>query len=551
VRARLLVAGPIAIVASLLLAASASAAGKAAEVTTNMDAAGLSPPNCSLRDAIAAVHLDADVGGCVITSPGGDDKVTFAPAMSGQTITLDDALGDLQISSPADDLRIIGPGMNQLTIDAHDDGRAFFIDNLNTEISGLSVVNASGEGFPDFVQAGAILNANGGSLTLTDVKVADSTADATGSSGEVFAGGGGIYTSQGRLNLDHSIVTGNSVGATQTGTSAGDSAHARGGGIYALNSFVKIVDSTVSDNTATATSSGLDGADATAGIYTNDELDVTRSTISGGVATATATGAASAANAIGGIAGGQFGVDLQQSTIAANQANATGVASSNIAGGVRTASQSTFISSTIALNGPTSLLTPVAGSNLVVDDGVDATDLENTIISDPRGGGANCAIPSGSITSSGFNDDFSPGGSSCFTITGTDLGANPLLAAGGLADNGGPTQTIALQPTSPMIDQGTNADLTDPSQDQRGASFTRPVDFSGLPNAANGTDIGAFEVQQACPGFTQPTPTTACPSPPPPPPPATTTTPTATKKKCKKAKKGASSAKKKCKKKKK
>jgi CSLREA domain-containing protein len=385
--------------------------------------------------------------------------------------------------------------MNQLTIDAHANGRAFFIDNTNTDISGLSVINASGEGFPDFLQAGAILNGNGGTLTLTDVKVADSTADATGTTGEVFAGGGGIYTSQGRLNLDHSIVTGNSVGATQTGTSAGDSAHARGGGIYALNSFVSIVDSTVSDNEATATSSGPDGADATAGIYTNDEVEMTRSTISGGVATATATGAGSAANAVGGLAGGLVGVTVQQSTIAANQADATGVASSNIAGGVLTTSDSTFISSTIALNGPTSLLTPVEGSNLVVDDGTGSTDLENTIISDPRGGGANCDIPSGSLTSSGFNDDFSPAGASCFSAPDTtDLTIDPLLDTGGLADNGGPTQTIALQLTSPVIDQGSNgldAAPADPNQDQRG--FLRPVDVSSVTNADNGTDIGAFE----------------------------------------------------------
>ena len=173
--------------------------------------------------------------------------------------------------------------------------------------------------------------------------------------------------------------------------------------------------------------------------------------------------------------------------------------------------------------------------------------VENTIIADPRGLGENCV---GGLTSNGFNDDHSLPGPSCFPVNGTDLGSNRLLAAGGLADNGGLTQTIALQPTSPMIDQGSNANLTDPNQDQRGASFLRPVDFSGLTNAGDGTDIGAFEVQQACSGFTQTTPTTACPSPPSPPP--ATTTPTANKKKCKKAKKGASSAKKKkCKKKKK
>jgi hypothetical protein len=156
----------------------------------------------------------------------------------------------------------------------------------------------------------------------------------------------------------------------------------------------------------------------------------------------------------------------------------------------------------------------------------------------------NCA---GTLTSHGFNDDSSPAGASCLTTPlVSDLTSDPLLAAAGLANNGGLTQTIALQPTSPVIDQGTNADLTDPGQDQRGAPFPRPVDFSGLPNADNGTDIGAFEVQQACTGFTQPTPSTACPSPPgpPSPPPSGTGQRAAAKKHCKKKFKGKAKAKK-------
>ncbi len=161
--------------------------------------------------------------------------------------------------------------------------------------------------------------------------------------------------------------------------------------------------------------------------------------------------------------------------------------------------------------------------------------------------GLNCLInPPATTTSGGFNDDYSPAGASCFAPPlATDLTSNPLLAAT-LANNGGPTQTLALQPTSPMIDKGSSGGLTDATHDQRG--FTRPVEFSGIPNAAagDGTDIGAFEVQLACAG--QATPSTSCS--PPSPPTQPTTTPSK-KKKCKKKGKKAAAAKKKCKKKKK
>jgi len=55
-----------------------------------------------------------------------------------------------------------------------------------------------------------------------------------------------------------------------------------------------------------------------------------------------------------------------------------------------------------------------------------------------------------------------------------------------------------------VIDRGSNADLADPDQDQRG--LLRPVDFPGLANAAagNGTDIGAFEVEKSCATQTKP-----------------------------------------------
>jgi hypothetical protein len=99
--------------------------------------------------------------------------------------------------------------------------------------------------------------------------------------------------------------------------------------------------------------------------------------------------------------------------------------------------------------------------------------LSNTIVANQSGGG-DCFIPP-DITSNGHNLE---SGTSCgFTGTGDLQNANPLLGA--LADNGGPTQNMALLPGSPAIDVGSCEQTTD----QRGIA---------RPQGAT-CDIGAYE----------------------------------------------------------
>jgi len=56
-------------------------------------------------------------------------------------------------------------------------------------------------------------------------------------------------------------------------------------------------------------------------------------------------------------------------------------------------------------------------------------------------------------------------------------------------DHGGPTETLAIDPASPAIDNGNNVARLD--YDQRGEGFAR--------SSGAGPDIGAFEVQVAAP----------------------------------------------------
>jgi hypothetical protein len=74
------------------------------------------------------------------------------------------------------------------------------------------------------------------------------------------------------------------------------------------------------------------------------------------------------------------------------------------------------------------------------------------------------------------------------TVTGSPLTADPLL--GPLADNGGPTGTMAPAAGSPAIDAGAAFGLT---TDQRG--LARPSDFFSIANAGDAADIGAVELQ--------------------------------------------------------
>jgi hypothetical protein len=542
-RAGRLLGLPAALITTLVLAASASA--DSVQVTSNTDDSSV--VNCTLRDAIAAVTAGNDINGCDPALASGTDTIAFAPGLSGQTITL--ILGDLVIDDPAE-LNIVGPGMNQLTVTAADDNRVFTVTaGDTTSISGLSVTG----GDPDKESEGQGRGggvSNQGDLTLTDVRVADNLVNAISSLANVSADGGGIYNA-GALALDHSTVEGNSAVVGAFGSII--SAQARGAGIYSESGALSIEESTIADNIATAdnASSGAATALAVGGMYTASNFDAAHSTFDGNSATATLHGpsAATATTAGGILAQGAGASSLELSTVADNLAALSSSGNNVATGGIYSATTLAVTSSTIARNGPPTGAF-LQGANLIEDGG--ALELTNSIFSDPRGGaGLNCReLDGGGLTSGGFNIDFSEQGDSCLpSPQPTDLTSNPLLATAGLSSNGGPTQTIALQLSSPAIDAGLSTGAIDAIHDQRG--FIRPVNFTGIPNAAggNGADIGAFEVQKACPS--QAMPTSACPSgggnpPPPPGPPAPGPTGerAAAVKKCKKKHKGKAKAKK-------
>jgi len=402
--------------------------------------------------------------------------------------------------------------------------------------TGDSAVGGNGNNFNN----GAGSNAKGGSIyfeggTLSiDGSRIDNSAANGGNGGNGpgnqqnggFGGtaqGGGAYIGGGTITINNSTfescaATGGNSGTGQNGAEpAGDGS---GGGLYSLGT-VTVTNSTFDLNSATGGRSGdtfgpdcfgahesLDGGAARGGAILAD---------GGSLMIDTSTLANNSAHGGNGGDGGPTTVH----TCAQSQHGPGGLAY----GGAITNNNTATLNikhSTISLNnaqagnsgvnqaGATLPPQPVAeGTGGGIRIGPGTVTLENTIIADntaANGTGDTTGAPTpgpnvdGAVTSNGHNLLGTATEATGFTGSGDQTNANPMLAA--LADNGGPTQTMALLTGSAAIDAGVAAGAT---TDQRG--LPRTFDDPGVANAAtsDGTDIGAFEGQTATCSLTCPT----------------------------------------------
>lgn len=348
--------------------------------------------------------------------------------------------GDDSISLPA--------GTHTLSLVTHSSssfasGSLFVEDNLTISGTGMtaSIIDGGGTAATGFIMTDGTSN-----LTLLDLKITN-------------VAGPAIYwlgTGAGSLDLTSVDISGNTDG-----------------GILLINDGnLTILNSNISNNIGN-NRAGID--------------------MEGGSGNLTISGSTIAQNS-GGLNGGGLRATgiatakIYNSTISGNSAG-------NCAGGIFFSGTSLEIySSTITGNNGDLMgggLTVVSGSN---------AQIKNTIIAGNIVSSRATADCRGTITSNGYNLIGDKSGCTVTATTGDqfgDSGSGAVINAGldTLANNGGNTQTHALQITSPAKNAADPSGCTDPdgavlSYDQRGSGYDR-IKFTAC-------DVGAFELQYYC-----------------------------------------------------
>ena len=403
-----------------------------------------SAPACVVGTGMGASCVQSALNACL---PGGgsfDGTVTFncggaatITVTSTKTISTDTTIDGGSL--------ITISGGNSVSVFSVNTGVTFTVQNLtiangnSTSYGGgianngtLTVTNSTFSGNSASGLGGGIanggINDDGSIMSGGTVMVTNSTF--TGNSASVSPGGGGaIGNLFGTLTVTNSIFSGNSVASG-------------GGGISGNVGTVTIIDSTFSGNSAGKSGGGI-SSDATDGATT---LTVTNSTFFG--------------NSGGKNGGGGIAIHGGALTVTTNSTFSGNSASSG--GGIYNDTEGTLI-------------------------------VTNTIIANSTSGG-NC---SGAVTDGGRNIDDGTTcgftGTGCATTTGTSFcNTNPVLDPTGLQNNGGPTQTIALQATSAAVDAGdeTVCSMT------TGAAPVNNLDQRGFVRPGAGhthCSIGAYE----------------------------------------------------------
>jgi len=447
----------------------------------------------SLRQAIADAAASA-----------GPDTISFDPSLTAKTITLasndaNGSFGPTGLVIANDSITIDGSDAPGLILSGNGQRRLFAVAStgaLTLENITLTAGLAQGENGQDGTVAGGGGAAglggavyNQGTLTVLDSTLARnaavggnggaaSTTGTTGNGGG-FGGAGGGAGSQGSSGVTTVLPGRGDDGVFASGGGGGAIGGIGGfGGGGGGNTLAHMPD----DSGTLGGSGGVGGGGAGAGLggaIFNDQgatLVLTDATLASNVASSgtPATGGNSASGAGGAIFNRDGTVTVNNTTIAGNIAASGGDGIYNYSDAIGQTAQLTLVSSIVA-----------------------STATQN-VVNTQAAGTASVLASAPNIVQSGIV------GGGTIVATGV-LTVDPQLET--LANNGGPTQTMAPASTSPALGKGSNPlNLT---TDQR----------SYAARTINGaTDIGAFETGAKLPVSTPPAP---------PPPPLPTVPPAA------------------------
>jgi hypothetical protein len=408
-------AGSIATVCALLALTGVAAATTYTPTRHDDPTPGACKPHdCSLREALMAAQSEGDR---IVLSKGTYDMKIAA--VSGD---LGPQNGDFNVLAP---IKIQGAGAKRTKIDANGLDRVFQVGGIPgpepVSFNKLTLKggDATAVSDPQHSDWGGAINAYTDVLALNHVAIRGNEA--------VF--GGGIQAQASRLLIKNSTIAGNNA--------------AEGGGIHAAvalsftfgSLITEIRSSTISGNFASKGGGILaDGAGANASLKL-PQVYLTNSTVADNQTSAEAGGIMADNNAT---------VTLDNSTVAYNRADDDNTGG-GVGGGIHQHSGATF-------NVGDSIVASNKGTNDAEDD---------------------CAgtfVGSGNVLTAAAGCDSLGAGANQF------VGSAQI--ADGLAQNGGPTRTIALEHLSAALGYA----MTCPKKDQRGVK--RPHD---------NCDSGAYE----------------------------------------------------------
>ncbi|MGH8714621.1 MAG: IPTL-CTERM sorting domain-containing protein [Casimicrobiaceae bacterium] len=335
---------------------------------------------------------------------------------------------------------------------------------------------------------GFTVDGTSASAVVTDSTIANNVA--SGTSGG-FGGGIAVEGSSASLTLTNSAVMNNVAGTMSASIgSEGGGISVDGGG-----DTITITNSTISGNQSNG---GVQGAIA-GGIAESgggDVFTIAGTTISNNSASGTSASGVAQGGAIAAVADGNF--TILNSTISGNSASLPAGGDPQ-GGGIYENGSATFVLSNVTL---TNNSARTGGG--IFESGFGSITTRNSIIA---GNSASAAGPdcSGPVTSQGHNLVGNNAGCTFASTTGDLLNVSPNL--GSLADNGGATQTHALNSGSAAIDAG------DPGAPGSGGTACEATDQRGtLRPDGPLCDIGAFEGVSTAPPPPPPTTPTKVPT---------------------------------------